>query len=53
MLFNMIVSYNGGDFLNLIDQTTNFDISSAPNFSQIALTMTLKDGFLEFLGALT
>jgi hypothetical protein len=45
---NMVVSYNGGNFMDLIKQQSNFNLSS--NYSKIGLTVAYAKGMLEVFG---
>jgi len=45
----MVVSYNGGDFMGLVKQQSNFTLDSS-NYSQIGLTVAYTNGMLEVFG---
>lgn len=50
LLFNMVVSFNGGNYMQLIERTSNFNLGNA-NFNNVGLTVAYKDGMLEVFGA--
>ena len=45
LVLNMVVSYNGGDFLDLVDKSVALNLSR-PHLDQIGLTVAEKDGML-------
>ena len=45
MLMNMVVSYNGGDFVDLIAKTVRFNLKN-PNLNSISLTVAERKGML-------
>jgi hypothetical protein len=52
MLINMVVSYNGGDYMPLVERTSNYNLGNA-NFSKVGLTVAFKAGMLEVFGAIS
>lgn len=52
MLINMVVSYNGGDYMELVERTSNYNIGNS-NFNRIGLTVAFKGGMLEVFGAIS
>lgn len=44
MLFNMVVSYNGGDFMDLVKQSLRYNLS--PVLTKVSTTVAYKEGSL-------
>jgi hypothetical protein len=50
LIINMMVSYNGGDYIDLVGQAAKVDFGNT-QFSRVGITVQYKEGMLEIFGA--
>jgi len=52
MLLNMVVSYNGGNYMELVERTSNYNLGNA-NFDKVGLSVAFREGRLEIFGVIS